>query len=62
MIRHAWHFYYALILVIKVVCGSVVLRASHLNWALGQFNFCERNKNGKYRYSRFLYRSAKFTS
>ncbi|ELB2800171.1 DUF3265 domain-containing protein [Vibrio alginolyticus] len=22
MIRHAWHFYYALILVIKVVCGG----------------------------------------
>ncbi|EKO3802618.1 DUF3265 domain-containing protein [Vibrio harveyi] len=21
-IRNAWHFYYALILVIKVVCGS----------------------------------------
>ncbi|ELB2889499.1 DUF3265 domain-containing protein [Vibrio parahaemolyticus] len=35
MIRHAWHFYYALVLVIKVVCGSIVLCASHLNWALG---------------------------
>ncbi|NVC52921.1 DUF3265 domain-containing protein [Vibrio diabolicus] len=34
MIRHAWHFYYALVLVVKVVCGSTVLRASHLNWAL----------------------------
>ncbi|ACY51386.1 DUF3265 domain-containing protein [Vibrio parahaemolyticus] len=22
VIRHAWHFYYALVLVIKVVCGS----------------------------------------
>nr|WP_082331735.1 DUF3265 domain-containing protein [Vibrio nereis] len=22
MIQHAWHFYYALILVIKIVCGS----------------------------------------
>ncbi|HEQ3536045.1 TPA: DUF3265 domain-containing protein [Vibrio parahaemolyticus] len=22
MIRHAWHFCYALVLVIKVVCGS----------------------------------------
>ncbi|EHH1247037.1 TPA: DUF3265 domain-containing protein, partial [Vibrio vulnificus] len=22
MIRNAWHFYYALVLVIKVVCGS----------------------------------------
>ncbi|HAS6490562.1 TPA: DUF3265 domain-containing protein [Vibrio parahaemolyticus] len=22
MIRHAWHFYYALVLVFKVVCGS----------------------------------------
>ncbi|EHZ2647958.1 DUF3265 domain-containing protein [Vibrio parahaemolyticus] len=34
VIRHAWHFYYALVLVVKVVCGSIVLRASHLNWAL----------------------------
>ncbi|TNC05499.1 DUF3265 domain-containing protein, partial [Vibrio diabolicus] len=23
VIRHAWHFYYALVLVIKVVCGSI---------------------------------------
>ncbi|EHV9709243.1 DUF3265 domain-containing protein [Vibrio parahaemolyticus] len=23
MIRNAWHFYYALILVFKVVCGSI---------------------------------------
>ncbi|EGQ8485946.1 DUF3265 domain-containing protein [Vibrio parahaemolyticus] len=23
MIRHAWHFYYALVLVIKVTCGSI---------------------------------------
>ncbi|EIO4097984.1 DUF3265 domain-containing protein [Vibrio parahaemolyticus] len=23
MIRHAWHFWYALVLVIKVVCGSI---------------------------------------
>ncbi|HCE3716015.1 DUF3265 domain-containing protein [Vibrio parahaemolyticus] len=23
MIRLAWHFYYALILVIKVVCGGI---------------------------------------
>ncbi|EGQ8107464.1 DUF3265 domain-containing protein [Vibrio parahaemolyticus] len=22
MIRHAWHFYYALVLVIKAVCGG----------------------------------------
>ncbi|HBH7881298.1 DUF3265 domain-containing protein [Vibrio parahaemolyticus] len=22
MIQHAWHFYYALVLVIKVVCGG----------------------------------------
>ncbi|MBM4910153.1 DUF3265 domain-containing protein [Vibrio parahaemolyticus] len=25
VIRNAWHFYYALVLVIKVVCGSVVI-------------------------------------
>ncbi|EJE4163723.1 DUF3265 domain-containing protein [Vibrio diabolicus] len=23
MIRHAWHFYYALVLVVKVACGSL---------------------------------------
>ncbi|ELA9340913.1 DUF3265 domain-containing protein [Vibrio parahaemolyticus] len=23
MIRNAWHFYHALMLVIKVVCGSI---------------------------------------
>ncbi|EHD0099247.1 DUF3265 domain-containing protein [Vibrio vulnificus] len=23
MIQHAWHFYYALVLVLKVVCGSI---------------------------------------
>ncbi|ELB2885843.1 TPA: DUF3265 domain-containing protein [Vibrio parahaemolyticus] len=23
MIRNAWHFYYALILVFKVTCGSI---------------------------------------
>ncbi|EGR0761934.1 TPA: DUF3265 domain-containing protein [Vibrio parahaemolyticus] len=22
MIRHAWHFYYALVFVVKVVCGG----------------------------------------
>ncbi|MDF4462320.1 DUF3265 domain-containing protein [Vibrio parahaemolyticus] len=25
MIQHAWHFYYALALVIKVVCGGFVI-------------------------------------
>ncbi|MDN2654765.1 DUF3265 domain-containing protein [Vibrio parahaemolyticus] len=33
-IRNAWHFYHALILVIKVVCGSTVLRCSPLKRAL----------------------------
>nr|WP_193789213.1 DUF3265 domain-containing protein [Vibrio owensii] len=23
MIRHAWHFYHALVLVVKVVCGCL---------------------------------------
>ncbi|MDG2844879.1 DUF3265 domain-containing protein [Vibrio parahaemolyticus] len=23
MIRHAWHFYYALVLLIKAVCGGI---------------------------------------
>ncbi|USD53608.1 DUF3265 domain-containing protein [Vibrio sp. SCSIO 43155] len=25
MIRHAWHFYYASVLVIKVVCGGLCI-------------------------------------
>ncbi|MDG3414707.1 DUF3265 domain-containing protein [Vibrio parahaemolyticus] len=25
MIRHAWHFYYALVLVVKVACGSICI-------------------------------------
>ncbi|EJC7018502.1 DUF3265 domain-containing protein, partial [Vibrio parahaemolyticus] len=25
MIRNAWHFYYALVLVFKVVCGGIVI-------------------------------------
>ncbi|EGR2325707.1 DUF3265 domain-containing protein [Vibrio alginolyticus] len=33
--RNAWHFYYALVLVIKVVCAAFVLRCSPLNRALG---------------------------
>ncbi|MBE3871786.1 DUF3265 domain-containing protein [Vibrio parahaemolyticus] len=33
-IRNAWHFRYALILVIKVVCGNIVLRCSPLKRAL----------------------------
>ncbi|QPK06328.1 DUF3265 domain-containing protein [Vibrio kanaloae] len=25
MIRHAWHFKYALVLVVKVVCGGICI-------------------------------------
>ncbi|ELA8137783.1 DUF3265 domain-containing protein, partial [Vibrio parahaemolyticus] len=25
MIRNAWHFYYALVLVFKVVCGGICI-------------------------------------
>ncbi|TOE80720.1 DUF3265 domain-containing protein [Vibrio parahaemolyticus] len=32
--RNAWHFYHALILVIKVVCRNIVLRCSPLKRAL----------------------------
>ncbi|EGR0316149.1 DUF3265 domain-containing protein [Vibrio parahaemolyticus] len=32
--RNAWHFYHALISVIKVVCGNIVLRCSPLKRAL----------------------------
>ncbi|ENK1947580.1 DUF3265 domain-containing protein [Vibrio cholerae] len=33
-IRNAWHFYHALIFVIKVVAATSVLRRSPLNMAL----------------------------
>ncbi|HCE2380003.1 TPA: DUF3265 domain-containing protein [Vibrio parahaemolyticus] len=36
-IRNAWHFRYALIQVIKVVCGNIVLRCSPLKRALGAY-------------------------
>ncbi|EDM57324.1 conserved hypothetical protein [Vibrio parahaemolyticus AQ3810] len=35
VIRNAWHFYYALSLVFKVIAAASVLRCSHLNRALG---------------------------
>ncbi|EGR0760786.1 DUF3265 domain-containing protein [Vibrio parahaemolyticus] len=35
--RNAWHFYHALISVIKVVCGNIVLRCSPLKRALALF-------------------------
>ncbi|MBE5186998.1 DUF3265 domain-containing protein [Vibrio parahaemolyticus] len=34
VIRNAWHFYYALVLVFKVDAATSVLRCSHLNRAL----------------------------
>ncbi|MCX8758683.1 DUF3265 domain-containing protein [Vibrio parahaemolyticus] len=27
--RNAWHFYYALVLVIKVVCGDIGIELAH---------------------------------
>ncbi|WP_373416490.1 hypothetical protein, partial [Vibrio parahaemolyticus] len=33
-IQHAWHFWYALVLVLKCHAVTSVLRASPLNWAL----------------------------
>ncbi|AVW95416.1 DUF3265 domain-containing protein [Vibrio parahaemolyticus] len=27
--RNAWHFYYALVLVIKVVCGNIGIALAH---------------------------------
>ncbi|MDE1516028.1 DUF3265 domain-containing protein [Vibrio sp. dsl-7] len=33
-IRNAWHFHYASILVIKVVCRNIALRCSPLKRAL----------------------------
>ncbi|ARC91931.1 hypothetical protein B6A42_07280 [Vibrio coralliilyticus] len=33
-IRNAWHFYYALVLVFKVVCGGIGIALLTLNRAL----------------------------
>ncbi|HDY7478952.1 TPA: DUF3265 domain-containing protein [Vibrio vulnificus] len=44
MTRNAWHFYYALRLVFKVVCGNIALRCSHLNRALGLSQFSNISK------------------
>ncbi|WP_423171204.1 hypothetical protein, partial [Vibrio diabolicus] len=33
-IQHAWHFWYAVVLVLKCHAAALVLRASPLNWAL----------------------------
>ncbi|MDA0144883.1 DUF3265 domain-containing protein [Vibrio sp. RW] len=37
--RNAWHFYYALIYVFKVLCGGFVLRCSLLSLALCFYEF-----------------------
>ncbi|KYX31395.1 hypothetical protein AVO50_18340 [Vibrio parahaemolyticus] len=34
MIQHAWHFWYAVVSVLKCYAVAWPLRASHLNWAL----------------------------
>ncbi len=34
-IQHAWHFWYAVVSVLKCHAVTLVLRASPLNWALG---------------------------
>ncbi|OUJ48376.1 DUF3265 domain-containing protein [Vibrio parahaemolyticus] len=33
--RNAWHLWFTLILVIKMVCGNIALRCSPLKRALG---------------------------
>ncbi|ELB2110099.1 DUF3265 domain-containing protein [Vibrio parahaemolyticus] len=42
-IRNAWHFYYALNLVIKVVAATSVLRCSPLNMALYALGISEQD-------------------
>ncbi|TOA85785.1 hypothetical protein CGK17_23505 [Vibrio parahaemolyticus] len=57
--RNAWHFYHALISVIKVVCGNIVLRCSPLKRALNykvkiwqnQTSFTEKAKRESIVYS-----------
>ncbi|QPK06317.1 DUF3265 domain-containing protein [Vibrio kanaloae] len=48
--RNAWHFYYALIYVFKVLCGGFVLRCSLLSLALalqGSYGICIRELSCK---------------
>ncbi len=40
-IQHAWHFWYALVSVLKCHAVASVLRASPLNWALGARRYNE---------------------
>ncbi|KOE76257.1 hypothetical protein ACS87_13595 [Vibrio parahaemolyticus] len=37
VIQHAWHFWYAVVLMLKYHAEAWALRASHLNWALCAF-------------------------
>ncbi len=34
VIQHAWHFWHAVVFVLKLHAEAWSLRASHLNWAL----------------------------
>ncbi|MCF9331738.1 hypothetical protein J8B03_23395, partial [Vibrio parahaemolyticus] len=42
--QHAWHFRYALIQVLKCYAAAWSLRASPLNWALGESGSIDENK------------------
>ncbi len=44
-IQHAWHFWYAVISVLKCNAEAWLLRASPLNWALAYISDLE-NENG----------------
>ncbi len=47
-IQHAWHFWYAVVLVLKCYAVAWSLRASPLNWALWAFTSDEDNQEVKY--------------
>ncbi|MFL0967539.1 hypothetical protein ACJO2C_23800, partial [Vibrio parahaemolyticus] len=42
-IQHAWHFWYALVSVLKCYAATSVLRASPLNWALYALGISEQD-------------------
>lgn len=47
VIQHAWHFWYAVVSVLKCYAVAWSLRASHLNWALAYFMSLENGINNE---------------
>ncbi|NIY94529.1 DUF3265 domain-containing protein [Vibrio diazotrophicus] len=46
VIRHAWHFYYALVFVILMVCGNIGIGVPHT--LIGRYASMKRQSGGYY--------------